>query len=197
MGWVAAALGMGIVFPTIPLAAMEAAEAGRESSDLSPTLLMDMTGVAVGQGFGGIALANAVAIGLGVAVGLGGAFATTGVAAVLLLLVAPRIPGPRGAGRSGDVRGNSLPGVTIRTVGRTKMGYGSLLACAGGTAPSSGWSPPWSPSAWRSWSPVSSTRRAPRRSRWARPRSTRPPSGSRHGRSDRSGPPTKPYCWAG
>ena len=95
MGWVAAALGMGIVFPTIPLAAMEAAEAGRESSDLSPTLLMDMTGVAVGQGFGGIALANAVAIGLGVAVGLGGAFATTGVAAVLLLLVAPRIPDRR------------------------------------------------------------------------------------------------------
>jgi MFS family permease len=95
VGWVAAALGMGIVFPTIPLAAMEAAEAGRESSDLSPTLLMDMTGVAVGQGFGGIALANAVAIGLGVAVGLGGAFATTGVAAVLLLLVAPRIPDRR------------------------------------------------------------------------------------------------------
>ena len=92
VGWVAAALGMGIVFPTIPLSAMGAAGAGREASDLSPTLLMDMTGVAVGQGFGGVALANAVAIGLGIAVGLGGAFLTTGVAAILLLLVASRIP---------------------------------------------------------------------------------------------------------
>ncbi len=92
VGWVAAALGMGIVFPTIPLAAMGVAEAGREASDLSPTLLMDMSGVAVGQGFGGSALTNAVAFGLGIAVGLGGAFLTTGIAAVLLLIVAPRIP---------------------------------------------------------------------------------------------------------
>jgi MFS family permease len=92
VGWVAAALGMGIVFPTIPLAAMGAAEPGREATDLSPTLLMDMSGVAVGQGFGGIALSNAVAMGLGVAIGLGGAFLTTGIAAVLLLFVAPRIP---------------------------------------------------------------------------------------------------------
>jgi MFS family permease len=92
VGWVAAAGGMGIVFPTIPLSAMEAAGTGREASDLSPTLLMDMSGVAVGQGLGGIALANAVAVGLGIAVGLGGAFAVTGVAALLLLFVAPRIP---------------------------------------------------------------------------------------------------------
>jgi MFS family permease len=92
VGWVAAAGGMGIVFPTIPLSAMEAAGAGREASDLSPTLLMDMSGVAVGQGLGGIALANAVAIGLGIAVGLAGAFAVTGAAAVLLVLIAQRIP---------------------------------------------------------------------------------------------------------
>jgi MFS family permease len=92
VGWVAAAGGMGIVFPTIPLSAMEAAGPGREASDLSPTLLMDMSGVAVGQGLGGIALANAVAVGLGIAVGLAGAFAVTGVAAVLLLLIAGRIP---------------------------------------------------------------------------------------------------------
>lgn len=92
VGWVAAAAGMGIVFPTIPLSAMEAASAGSEASDLSPTLLMDMSGVAVGQGLGGIALANAVALGLGVAIGLSGAFAVTGVAAVLLLIVATRIP---------------------------------------------------------------------------------------------------------
>jgi MFS family permease len=92
VGWVAAALGMGIVFPTIPLSAMGAAEAGREASDLSPTLLMDMSGVAVGQGLGGVALTNAVALGLGIAVGLGGAFLTTGVAAIVLIWIAPRIP---------------------------------------------------------------------------------------------------------
>jgi hypothetical protein len=99
-GWIAAALGMGIVFPTIPLAAMAAAEVGREASDLSPTLLMDMSGVVVGQGLGGIALSNAVASGLGIAIGLGGAYLTTGIAAVALLVVAPRIPDrPRSTSR--------------------------------------------------------------------------------------------------
>lgn len=100
VGWVAAAFGMGLVFPTIPLAAMAVAGAGREGTDLSPTLLMDMTGIAVGQGLGGVALSNAVASGLGLTVGLGGAFLTTGIAAAALLAVAPRIPDIVRKGRS-------------------------------------------------------------------------------------------------
>ncbi len=93
-GWVVIALGMGIGFPTMPLAAMSAAGAGTEASDLSPTLLMDMLGIAVGAGLGGASLAIADRAGAGLIPGLAGAFAVSAVAVVLLLIVAPRIRTP-------------------------------------------------------------------------------------------------------
>ncbi|MEX0984876.1 MAG: MFS transporter [Actinomycetota bacterium] len=93
-GWVVIALGMGIGFPTMPLAAMSAAGAGTEASDLSPTLLMDMLGIAVGAGLGGASLAIADRAGGGLTPGLAGAFAVSAVAVTLLFFVAPRIATP-------------------------------------------------------------------------------------------------------
>jgi MFS family permease len=92
--WVVIALAMGIAFPTFPLAVMGFAGAGNEGRDLSPTLLMDMLGVAVGAGFGGAAIAIADHAGLGLRAGLAGAFAVSGVATLLLFVVAPRVPTP-------------------------------------------------------------------------------------------------------
>jgi MFS family permease len=93
-GWVVAAAGMGIGFPTIPLAAMGSAGSGSEARDLSPTLLMDMLGVAVGAGLGGSVIAIADRAGLPLSRGLAGTFAISLTASVLLLAIAYRVPTP-------------------------------------------------------------------------------------------------------
>ena len=41
VGWAIGSVGMGIVFPTIPLAVMAEVEEGREAGELSSTILMD------------------------------------------------------------------------------------------------------------------------------------------------------------
>lgn len=109
-GWVAAALGMGIGFPAIPLAVMGTAGTGSEARDLSPTLLMDMLGIAVGAGLGGACVAIAVREGWGLSVGLAGAFAVSGCAALLLFPVAPRVPTPERTSPQPLDRGYPGPG---------------------------------------------------------------------------------------
>ena len=84
VGWTVVGAGMGIVFPTIPLAAMRQAGAGQESGELSSVLLMDVLGVATGAGLGGGAVALAHASGAPLAAGIGGAYAI-GFAALLAL----------------------------------------------------------------------------------------------------------------
>lgn len=91
-GWVVAAFGMGIAFPIPPLSVMGTTETGREGTDLSPTLLMDMLGVAIGAGLGGAWLAFSDRAGLDLAVGIAGSFVVAGVALVLALVIAPRLP---------------------------------------------------------------------------------------------------------
>jgi MFS family permease len=93
--WVIAGIGMGIAFPTIPLAVMSSTSAGNEAGELSSTLLMDTLGIAVGAGLGGACVAAAKAWGTGLDDGLAGAFALGLVAALALLPVARRLP--RGA----------------------------------------------------------------------------------------------------
>jgi predicted MFS family arabinose efflux permease len=92
-------VGRGIVFPTIPLAVMTEAEEGREAGELSSTILMDYLGAGIGAGLRGertsIALADAGTI--SIEVGLAGAFAIGIVAALLLALVARRLPDARAA----------------------------------------------------------------------------------------------------
>jgi hypothetical protein len=91
VGWSVAGFGMGIAFPTVPLAVMAEAEEGREAAELSPTLLMDTLGIAVGAGLGGAAIAFAASNAAALRAGIAGAFAVAVVAAFALLPVAPRI----------------------------------------------------------------------------------------------------------
>ena len=72
-------------------------DVGQRSEDLSPTLLMDMVGVAVGAGLGGASVAIADHAGAGLTAGLVGAFAVSIAAAAMLLVVAPRVTAARPA----------------------------------------------------------------------------------------------------
>jgi MFS family permease len=92
VGWSVAGFGMGIAFPSIPLSVMNASAAGEEAGELSSVLLMDTLGVAVGAGLGGASVALAKASGAELRVGIGGAFAVGFLAAVLVLVIARRLP---------------------------------------------------------------------------------------------------------
>jgi MFS family permease len=99
VGWAVVGFGMGVGFPTIPLAGMRAAGEGDEASELSSVLLMDMLGVATGAGLGGAAVALADAAGRPLTVGIGASFAI-GLAAIAgLLVLAGRIDVTRGGER--------------------------------------------------------------------------------------------------
>lgn len=91
LGWAVVGAGMGIAFPTIPLAMMRLAGEGEESGELSAVLLMDMLGVATGAGLGGGAIALSAAFGASLALGIGGSFAMGFVALALLLWTGRRI----------------------------------------------------------------------------------------------------------
>jgi MFS family permease len=100
-GWGLVGLGMGIVFPTIPLAAMRLSSADARSAQLSSVLLMDMLGVSAGAGLGGGAVAIATGAGAPLARGIGTAFAIGLGALGLLLWTARRIDPTSGAVASG------------------------------------------------------------------------------------------------
>ena len=91
IGWIAVGVGMGVTFPTIPLAAMRQAGVGEESSELSSVLLMDVLGVATGAALGGGAVALSQALGAPLARGIGGSFAIGFVALAVLLGTSRRI----------------------------------------------------------------------------------------------------------
>jgi MFS family permease len=95
VGWTIGSLGMGIVFPTLPLSVMGEAAEGREAGELSSMILMDYLGVGVGAGLAGVSLAIADAGTISLDVGLAGAFGVGVVAALLLGVVAGRIPDAR------------------------------------------------------------------------------------------------------
>jgi MFS family permease len=95
VGWVLVGFGMGVAFPTVPLAAMRGSDRGKEASEVSSVLLMDMLGVATGAGLGGGVIAITGALDIGLSKGLGGAYAIGVVALLALLLVAGRIQPPR------------------------------------------------------------------------------------------------------
>src|SRR5262245_27743863 len=94
IGWAIGSLGMGIVFPTIPLSVMGVVAEGREAGELSSTILMDYLGVGIGAGLGGawIALSDAGRISL--EEGLAGAFGVGIFFGLLLALVGRRLPVP-------------------------------------------------------------------------------------------------------
>jgi MFS family permease len=97
VGWAIGSVGMGIVFPTIPLAVTAEVEEGREAGELSSMILMDYLGVGIGAGLAGASIALADAGTVSIEAGLAGAFVIGIVAAVLLALVARRLPDARAA----------------------------------------------------------------------------------------------------
>jgi hypothetical protein len=72
----------------------QAAE-GREAGELSSMILMDYLGVGIGAGLAGASVALAAGGSVSIEVGLAGTCAITIVAAVLLILVARRLPEAR------------------------------------------------------------------------------------------------------
>jgi MFS family permease len=92
VGWAVGSVGMGIVWPTIPLSVMGEAHEGREAGELSSTILMDYLGVGIGAGLAGASVALADAGTLSIREGLAGAFSIGIVAAILLAFVARRLP---------------------------------------------------------------------------------------------------------
>jgi MFS family permease len=97
VGWAIGSVGMGIVFPTIPLSVMGEVEEGREAGELSSMILMDYLGVGIGAGLGGASVALADAGTISIEAGLAGAFAIGIFAALLLALAARRLPNAREA----------------------------------------------------------------------------------------------------
>jgi MFS family permease len=95
VGWALGGFGMGIVFPTIPLAVMSETTEGREAGELSGTILMDFLGVGVGAGLGGASVALSAAGVISLEAGIAGAFAIGLLSALLLALVARRMPDVR------------------------------------------------------------------------------------------------------
>jgi MFS family permease len=95
VGWTIGSVGMGIVFPTIPLSVMGEATEGREAGELSSMILMDYFGVGVGAGLAGVWVALADAGTLSLEAGLAGAFGVGIVAAIMLALIAGRLPDAR------------------------------------------------------------------------------------------------------
>jgi MFS family permease len=92
VGWGLAGIGMGIAFPTVPLSVMRAAEDEDQAEELSSTLLMDTLGMAVGAGLGGGCIALSLAFHEGLRVGIAGAYGVGFLAALLLFVVARRLP---------------------------------------------------------------------------------------------------------
>jgi hypothetical protein len=94
VGWAVVGVGMGIAFPTVPLAAMREAGEGEEASEVSSVLLMDMLGVATGAGIGGGIVAVTDAFGASLASGIAGSCVVGVATLALLLMLAGRIRPP-------------------------------------------------------------------------------------------------------
>lgn len=94
LAWMLAGFGMGVAFPSIPLAVMASVQEGAEARGLAPTLLMDTLGIAVGAGLGGAAITLAADAGEPLVTGISIAFAIAAAAAVTLAALSTRIDRP-------------------------------------------------------------------------------------------------------
>ncbi|HYF11909.1 MAG TPA: MFS transporter [Actinomycetota bacterium] len=95
VGWAIGGLGMGIVWPTIPVSVMGETTEGREAGELSSTILMDFLGLGIGAGLGGVSVAAAAAGWVSLRAGVAGAFLLGVLAALALVVVVGRIPDRR------------------------------------------------------------------------------------------------------
>jgi MFS family permease len=98
---VVAGLGMGIAFPTLPLAAMRMTDRDGQAGELSGVLLMDVLGTATGTGLAGGIVAVALARGADLTAGLAGTFLVAIAMTLGLIVLAPRISPERAATEAG------------------------------------------------------------------------------------------------
>jgi hypothetical protein len=98
IGYALGGLGMGIVFPTVPLSAMSITSEGHEADELSSALLMDYLGIAIGAGLAGASVALSDIDVISLRGGIAGAFGIGLLSAIGVMLVAPRLPSGRPAG---------------------------------------------------------------------------------------------------
>jgi MFS family permease len=118
-GWAIGSVGMGIVFPTIPLSVMGVATEGREGAELSPTILMDYLGVGIGAGLAGVSIALADVGTISIEAGLAGAFGLGVAFALVLVLVGRRLPDTRDVPRPVAPQGEHEKESPIRPTGMT------------------------------------------------------------------------------
>jgi len=119
VGWAIGSVGMGIVWPTIPLSVMGEATEGREAAELSSTILMDYLGVGIGAGLGGVFIALADAGTISLEAGLAGAFGLGVTLALVLALVGRRLPDARHVPEAVAPRDEHERGSPIRPTGTT------------------------------------------------------------------------------
>ena len=91
LAWFAAGVGMGIAYPTAYLVIMRGAAAGAEGSAVSSEQVAERLALALGGGLGGACIALAAAVHASLSVGLTGAFALATAAALMSIVLAPRL----------------------------------------------------------------------------------------------------------
>lgn len=111
--WGLGGVGMGITFSTIMLVAMEQANPGAEATATSAAGLSGTLGGAIGPGLGGAGVTLAHSRGAPISYGLIWAFGISVAAALVVTVIAKRLPTIRVAPRSGPEAADSeglLPG---------------------------------------------------------------------------------------
>ncbi|HVL53313.1 MAG TPA: MFS transporter [Vitreimonas sp.] len=93
--WGVAGLGMGLSYAPLSLTVLAEAHPAEQGAATSGLQLSDVLGTALGTGVGGAIIAAAAAADQPGWTGLGGAFAVGIVAAVIGVVLARRLPGPR------------------------------------------------------------------------------------------------------
>lgn len=93
VAWSVAGFGMGLSYAPISLMMLRAAPPGREGWASASLNLADVLGIALGVGIGGAAVAAFSRGSRPVAAGVVIAYAVAGLAAMLALVIAPRLPG--------------------------------------------------------------------------------------------------------
>jgi len=89
--WTIAGAGMGIVYPTLLIASMGAADAGEEATVVAARFVGGRLGMSLGTGLGGVSVSLAAAAGAPLRAGLAGTFALAVAAAGLGLGLAGRV----------------------------------------------------------------------------------------------------------
>lgn len=109
VGWAIGGFGMGLGYSSVAVVVLAEAPPGSEGAATAAVQLAQNVGVALGAGVAGAAVAAGASAHWQPAGGLGVAFAITGVAGLLGIPLARRLP----AGTAADVAGGVVPAATL------------------------------------------------------------------------------------